>query len=362
MLSEEYFDLTTSSLEDIKISKNKSDTFDLIIHNANKQFSGFIISKTEKGMKTLCDVSFHKNGNSKSHKHVVRFKFRKTDKDFKTRNVNKGSEAVIISFYNEEHDRVNFWSMIGFFYKFQEILDLENFVNSFSVTDSNISNVFKSFDSKDKKDAILKVLSKLDLSNLENIDNLVNITRIKNFIKIWQDNKDKNQKEEFWQKIFEENSIIFSNLFNQLFIIIQNKAYCGGKMVDNTGGNLVDFIFQSPFSKNITFIEIKTPKTEIVSSKVYRDSVYSLSSDLTGGIAQVLNYRSTSVKDKNSIDEDNKTRVYNSKCILLIGEINSLEEVQKKSFELFRNSFHDVEIITFDELFAKVGNILKYVG
>jgi hypothetical protein len=44
--------------------------------------------------------------------------------------------------------------------------------------------------------------------------------------------------------------------------------------------------------------------------------------------------------------------------VLIIGTIKSLTKQQLKSFELFRSSIRDVEIITYDELLKRTDLIL----
>jgi len=109
-------------------------------------------------------------------------------------------------------------------------------------------------------------------------------------------------------------------------------------------------------------LEIKTHKTKLVENSPYRgEDVFSATKDLTGCIAQVLNQRDnfqkefyqTKVKSKGSFE------TFNSKCVVLIGNLKDLDENQKYSFELFRSNSRDVEIITFDELQSKIESLQK---
>lgn len=52
-------------------------------------------------------------------------------------------------------------------------------------------------------------------------------------------------------------------------------------------------------------------------------------------------------------------KAYDPKSYLIIGNINELEEEKIESFELFRNSLKDIEIITFDELINKLELIVE---
>jgi len=71
-----------------------------------------------------------------------------------------------------------------------------------------------------------------------------------------------------------------------------------------------------------------------------------------------LNYRNELSRNLLSLTEKTDVRLntFSPKCALIIG--NSTQEladpIARRSFELFRNSLKDVEIITYDELFRKV--------
>ncbi len=88
------------------------------------------------------------------------------------------------------------------------------------------------------------------------------------------------------------------------------------------------------------------------------NAIYSISSKLTGGINEVLNQKNIFIQKKNSLEENEKIHS-NFKCIFIGGSISSLTVGQRKSFELYRSSLSNVEIITFDELFERIKSLLK---
>jgi hypothetical protein len=114
-------------------------------------------------------------------------------------------------------------------------------------------------------------------------------------------------------------------------------------------------------SDNVTFLEIKTHKTDLLSSKAYRGTdVFSISEELSGCVNQVLNQRDNFQKEFDHLKRKSKENfeTINSKCIVIIGKLDTISPEQKHSFELFRNNCRDVDIITFDELLFKIQNIL----
>lgn len=171
--------------------------------------------------------------------------------------------------------------------------------------------------------------------------------------------------EEKWQEFFKSNGWIFSQLFAYPAVLFNDKAYVGGTNVFNKEGKIADFLYKNDFSGNLAFIEIKTDKTPIMSKRPYRGTtVFSISSQLSGGINQVLDQKANFEREfyalKHKSSEEFTTR--NSKCFVIIGTQTSLSNEQKESFELFRHSCKDVEIVTFDELLSKIKAMFELLG
>ena len=61
------------------------------------------------------------------------------------------------------------------------------------------------------------------------------------------------------------------------------------------------------------------------------------------------------------MDSDEAFESFNSKCVVLMGQIKLLSVKQHRPFELVRSNSKDVEIITFDELLGKIENIQKLI-
>ena len=164
--------------------------------------------------------------------------------------------------------------------------------------------------------------------------------------------------EEKWQIFFTQYNWIFSQLFSFPVLIFKDKAYVGGKGVENTNGKISDFIYKNKLTNNVAFIEIKTHRTEIFIEKPYRgNDVYSASKDMSGAVNQVLDQRDNFQKDFYSLKATSKNKnfeSYNSKCIVVLGKLSELTEEEKKSFDLMRSNSRDVDIVTFDEVLEKI--------
>lgn len=212
----------------------------------------------------------------------------------------------------------------------------------------------------DDMHAVLDKLMKLDLDNIRKLNAIIGISVFKNILTVWENNKNI-RGEDFWQELLKNNSWLIAQIMAVPVIIFKDKAYVGGKSIENKGGKVVDFIYKNNLTNNAILVEIKTPVTKLMSSK-YRDNIYSISNDLSGSVGQILNYKDELLKNFNSLirETDRKIHVFNPRCIVIIGSLESerLNSDQRKSFELFRNDLRNIEIVTFDELFNKAKGLL----
>jgi len=178
---------------------------------------------------------------------------------------------------------------------------------------------------------------------------------IEKYEKLLSSNKD-NEKQ--WQDFFEKNSWILSHLFAYEVILREREAYVGGKTIGNDEGRLVDFLFANGFTDNFALIEIKTHKKDLLKKIPYRKpSAFSMSDDLSGGIAQCLDQKDIYLKDFG-----NKNPSFDPKCILIIGRKGTLDQNQKNCFELLRSNQKSIDIVTFDELLQKLKGLFQVIG
>lgn len=204
-------------------------------------------------------------------------------------------------------------------------------------------------------------LSSLANENLQALTTSASLEGLKRVEALMRENLD-NGKEEFWQqKVFNENQWVLAQIFSCPCTIYAQKAFVGGKSLDNKGGNVCNFIYRNKMTQNVALIEIKTPCTEIV-GKPYRET-YSMSLDMSGAVNQVLNYRDELQKNFSTLTRDleeaDTVRAFSPKCVVVIGKISTLNAKQQKAFELYRNSFNNLTIITFDELHQKICDLMS---
>ena len=311
-----YFDLTDESKNITHlIIKNKIHdngyVYDCeILDKEDNLYKGFKIAESKKGnIFIVCDVSFQKSAND--NKHHPRLTFRKTNADFKTQDIPSRSE-VIIAMTNHQSGHRKFWLMIDFLNKWREKNNTGEFNGFFAITDKNSDGILSKISNLKNKDVVLQGLGRLSRDNLENLDNYLNVTKVNNLLIEWEKNLTNNEEVKFWQPFFSNNSWILAQLFASPFINIGKEFFCGGKRGNNKGGVYTDFLYKNSLTGNLAFIEIKTPKTNIISS-IYRgknesdnNSIYSIDKDLTGAVNQVLNQRNIFIQKKDSLEEYDK--------------------------------------------------------
>ena len=204
-------------------------------------------------------------------------------------------------------------------------------------------------------------LEALEPESLVNLNAAIGISTLKRALKVWSDNRN-NSDEEFWQDLLVKQEFVLEQIFHVPIFVIKSKAYMGGKNALNQGGGIVDFLIKNNVTKSVGLVEIKTPKTELLAPE-YRNGVYNISSELSGAVMQVLNYRDSLSKERkdllsgDTIDAD----AFDPKCVVIIGHATrELTESNKiKSFELFRRQLSDVEVITYDELFERTKRLVE---
>jgi len=184
---------------------------------------------------------------------------------------------------------------------------------------------------------------------------------LKEYKELMSQKTDTDKLEERWHQLFKKHTWLFSSVFAYPAVYFADKLNLGGH--DITGGRdkIVDFVFKNKVTRNISFIEIKTHRTQLVQKSPYRKpNIYAMSSCLTGSLVQVMDQKTTFLKSYHSLKGSSDIDSINSNCLVVIGSSSELKDKGRiDSFELFRLSNKDVTIITFDELQEKMEQLLK---
>lgn len=229
-------------------------------------------------------------------------------------------------------------------------------------TDGNfdfVKTLLRALSTSESVEKLKEILESIDVENLNNISTCARIAQLEEAIKLFDENINAGRDEEFWQKeVFEKHQWILAQIFSLPCTLFQSKAYVGGKGIDNTGGNVADFVYKNGLTRNAAIVEIKRPETPII-KETYRQT-YSFTSHFSGAINQVLNYRDSLAREINSL-ANGQLNAFSPTCVVVIGRTSEFGNEPKKmaAFENYRAVLSNVIIITYDELLLKMKELHK---
>lgn len=201
-----------------------------------------------------------------------------------------------------------------------------------------------------------KVLAGMDPDQLPAVTALIGLSALKNALAEWETNAD-NSSEAFWQRTLSKHTFVLSHLFAHPVVVIRERAYVGGKAIDDHGGSLLDFLAAASRTNGVAMIEIKTPQTALLGEE-YRGGVWPLSKEMTGAVAQALKYRHTFATEFERLSRRPQGDLVlgGCPCVVLAGDAGrELDTTEKReNFEAQRAQMNSVRIVTYDELFTKL--------
>jgi hypothetical protein len=111
-------------------------------------------------------------------------------------------------------------------------------------------------------------------------------------------------------------------------------------------------------TQDAILVEIKTPVADLLATKTYRNNTWPPSEDLSGGTQQLLTNRHALIQKYLSlVPEDGLPtfRTFHPRALLVIGSIERelITDSKRRCSEQYRRNLRDVEIVTFDEIYAK---------
>lgn len=178
---------------------------------------------------------------------------------------------------------------------------------------------------------------------------------------------EKSKDEIAWQYFFNKNPWIFGYGLDYRFENILQKEFSASD-TDAVGRGQVNADFLIGDNNFTTFVELKTPNTDIFDNKINRSGSWKLSKDLTYAVSQILEQKASGqikieitrnlTTDKNEYLEQHS---YDSKCVLIFGDLENeikdclkpQKDIMKKTFELYRRNSKNIDIITYDELYNR---------
>jgi hypothetical protein len=181
--------------------------------------------------------------------------------------------------------------------------------------------------------------------------------------------------EDVWQYFFEHNQWIFG--YGLKLVSCEalddeklEKITTGANVFTGAGKRADGLLRTRGYISSLLFCEIKTDKKLLLATTQYREpDVYRVSEEVSGGVSQVQKTAHKALRtiasEFHRLYEPDGTPLrieistIKPRQVLIIGNLKELMEgedinLEKSlSFELYRKSINDVEIITFDELYER---------
>lgn len=382
--SPEYFDLTVRQISEVALfeKNDKSTCYIALKSDSSEFFKGFKLTDNPL-INVVIDLTFYKS--SSSDRYVPRLILSKVDKNFATKD--RTLREKVIFELDDSQTAENFWQVVAFLSNFKELVDHDAFQKSYKVIDA--TTYILEFDSKEKAEKV-KVLSELveksdfsesqieeilkqnRLKTLEGFNQLLTDASIVEKYRGWYKDEVKGAGEEVvWHHFLKKHHWLLG--LNADLRFIQDlipEGNVGIASTEDRGSPNADFIGIMDFTM---LVEVKTPKTKIFSTRkkaTSRANTWSFSDDFIDGISQCLGQKfswdksseSKKLVDDGEVLDQNKIRTIDPKIIFLVGnrgeefpeDSTSVDNLTKRdTFERFRRNSRNVEILTFDELYAR---------
>lgn len=210
----------------------------------------------------------------------------------------------------------------------------------------------------------LPILAKQAPSDLMMLHAEIERATLAKVIEKYEELLGKTTQERHWQMFFEQNKLVLSMVFARPVELLHTQFHAKSSTITGAGAQIGDFLF-GELGQALAIVEIKKPGTELVQGKAYRGvEVFGPSTELSGAMTQVL-YQQSELRQRwaqITIDTE-ELRPWKPdviRCVVIAGSMPT-EQVKRRSFEVFRNSCKDVEVVTFDELLNKLKLLHKHL-
>lgn len=178
--------------------------------------------------------------------------------------------------------------------------------------------------------------------------------------------------EALWQAFFERNQWVFGYGLSYFFVTgFDNRKLeqvVEGYDLVNRGKRADGLMKTRGIINAVCFVEIKTHETRLLDTTAYRAGCWAPSKELCGAVAQVQGtvaaamqnlYGLIRTKDESGSPTGEEVFNFRPHAFIVVGSLgqfvteHGVNEEQVKSFELYRNSISNIDILTFDELYER---------
>jgi len=178
--------------------------------------------------------------------------------------------------------------------------------------------------------------------------------------------KENTKNETAWQHFFAVNEWIFGYGLDYRFQgILQKEFHASDTNASGSEGVIADYLMGD--NNFTTFVELKLPTTPLFGNNPNRAQSWKLSKELLEGYSQILEQKASGsykIQSTKNLYADDYSKItqnsFDSKAVLIIGNWNQIsncqegiQEMKRKTLELFRRDSRNIEIITYDELYER---------
>lgn len=232
--------------------------------------------------------------------------------------------------------------------------ELNSFLNAHSTDAATVLSRLLQWTDSGATSEVTSKLAAMAPEQMPALSALFGLSALKSAVAYWEENRS-NEAEGFWQEALSRYAFVLGQLFAQPVVMVNERAYLGGKDMSNSGGSYSDFLGKAMATGALAIIEIKTPSTRLLGQE-YRTNAFPASTELAGAIAQVLKYRHTlsTTFPVLKLESEKDMVLGNPPCFVIIGDSAELRTTaMKESFEAFRSELANVHVLTYDELFER---------
>lgn len=353
----------------------------------------FVLQESER-VATLCNVTLIR----KDDTYTPRLKFWKKDRTqpkqaFLTEVPDTPDTRVVKSSVDTSDCYRSFWKLISFLQEFRGIALPAGQLKIVGSDSAEIASLLQASDKGQLIDALQSVLGgRLTQAELDIIANRKGQLEVfRRYLtnpayfeerrqQLKHDTKDSGP-EAVWQDFFEHNPWIFgyglSLVACQTFDNARLQQITTGASAFGGAGKRIDSLLRTRgIVSSLLFCEIKRHDTRLLATTQYRKpDVYAPSSEVVGAVAQVQKTAEKAVREIKTFiyrhDEpdgtptDIEVSTVKPRQIVVVGQTSEFEPSGRlnhemvASFELYRRSVVDVEIMTFDELYERARFIVQ---
>lgn len=379
------FDVANGDFSQLEIRASQTDEAFRFFYDKSTTslITDFVLSDKPR-VATICTVKLvHVNG-----EYSPRFKFWKKDKTKAGKAVeqlaidDRPNTRAIKSLVDTEDCHRNFWKLINYLQACRELSVPEDRFRAVPEDGAALAEMLHEAD----KAVLVNMMSNLIGGNLTQADLDILANRkgqLEEFELLLTDSQyfqqqqqilGKNKKpEDVWQDFFERNKWIFG--YGLSLIACQSfdpdkleKVTTGYSAFDGSGKRVDALMRTRGIASSLLFCEIKRPDTELL--ELYRaGDVYRPKGEVVGAVAQVQKTADKAVRkicdyiytpeSATGVRADFEVATVRPRQIVVVGTIEQfkddgrLNRQKVSSFEFYRRSVNDVEILTFDELLAR---------